>query len=1022
MAGSDAVPPMIVQGGRGHYQLDQFLGGGQTAAVYAARVVESPIAARVGQRIAIKLMSPELDKAARQRFFEEIETLIRLRSRLRDPALGLIEGDVFGSWLIPDVLDYANDGPHLFIAMSLAEGRPVDDILRHDWQELTEPEILTIVWQLLTAFVALHEGIKRSYYDFQPRNLFWDQTRQALTIIDWNLLSAEGNIDAASDVEAIASLLCRLATGANAVIYSGSSAGSLRQRDLSLAMQSLLDDLLAPDNPARASARSMRDRVGITRALWAESGDQLLIRAAQSAAAVEAEETAAAKWAQTQQLALLMDLAARRSYSPTYAVLVQGLRSKLQSYQDQWSWLGQGRTFLKLNEFATAEVLFVESIVRAVVPAAQLTGWRWLTIVRAAALDVENYQSSAAACADAMAAIGDVRSWVAVDWTTAAAAVAAITWPGAAAICQELNAYAILQPLLARPFAYAHDADGPALAKEVQALRVAIDLLDSLPGRLDETQGYAQAAWAWLGSSDSATARQQVLDRLKGSEQRSAVIDGLDAEVSGLHSPGEAADLLAAHPGDGYLARSLLACCRHWLAEAANDAALDSLLSALRGQTTSVDVAQGIQAMQSALHQLQELHFWIGCVEAAGRADVAAQAQAVTTQETTAADPVAESEGEPGAQQLAASGAEILIELPTDFGGVPVWRPNQIQQAMLFISAQVQKIAELCSSVPGLQERLDELLNQLATAAIAGRHGGHVACALLERYASTTPHLPALLSLAKSDQAIEEKLRSIEQQTHAAEAKLAELHAQVAKNQARKQELEQKYLNLEARLRADYTRKNEELEKKHVEALERQERAANDQRLRRTEELRKLDNDKSAIKAEIDKLNAEKSNLEREIARQRRILSQPPAEPAAPAPASSEPPPSPRDSRAQRPVGRTVWTTGQIAAEIFALKEQAAAADLEGLSTHLQQAAARLHRQFNEDFRSPGQQQDSLEHLLDFALLAELQTQLLQRSKGLGEKEAGLRSELETQRSEIQRQFNMAKEAVKKQLAGPKVR
>jgi tetratricopeptide (TPR) repeat protein len=159
--------------------------------------------------VAIKIAKPDLSEAERKAFENEPLTLHLLAAKLREKEGSATEGRS----PIPQVLDEAFDipGPSFFVE-TLAPGMPIDQHMR-DRGSLPEPEVVVLGEQLAILLQALHEGLQKSYYDFQPRNLFWDLEVRHLTVVDWNILFPLTPETQRADLEHLAALLYRLAVG-----------------------------------------------------------------------------------------------------------------------------------------------------------------------------------------------------------------------------------------------------------------------------------------------------------------------------------------------------------------------------------------------------------------------------------------------------------------------------------------------------------------------------------------------------------------------------------------------------------------------------------------------------------------------------------------------------------------------------------------------------------------------------------------------------------------------------------------
>ncbi|MGC8837864.1 MAG: hypothetical protein ACP5UM_05555, partial [Anaerolineae bacterium] len=192
----------------GHqYRLLRRLGGGKFGEVWLAEVLRG--AEDFPREVAVKIAHPDLPEGDWKAFEDEPLTLHLLAAKLRERQADAVEED----WLIPMVLEEALDGPGpRFFVETVASGLSLDQQLR-DRESLPEPEVVALGEQLASLLRVLHEGLQKSYYDFQPRNLFWDSSARRLTVVDWNLLAPLTPDTQKADLEHVAALLYRLAVG-----------------------------------------------------------------------------------------------------------------------------------------------------------------------------------------------------------------------------------------------------------------------------------------------------------------------------------------------------------------------------------------------------------------------------------------------------------------------------------------------------------------------------------------------------------------------------------------------------------------------------------------------------------------------------------------------------------------------------------------------------------------------------------------------------------------------------------------
>ncbi len=203
MSEIELSPEMKLRGNKDKYALEKLLGAGKYGQVWRA-VAESD-----GELVALKIMNPGLDGKEQRHFWSEVEILAQLAK----------EEEEAGDWAdgvsrLPRISDAwpGDEEQPAFMAQTLAVGTPLDELLRErGW--LPEREALEILRQVSRVFGFLHEGTGRSYLDFQPKNIFWDEDEERVMVIDWNLLSEVGAGKVGEDLTALARLLYRSVMG-----------------------------------------------------------------------------------------------------------------------------------------------------------------------------------------------------------------------------------------------------------------------------------------------------------------------------------------------------------------------------------------------------------------------------------------------------------------------------------------------------------------------------------------------------------------------------------------------------------------------------------------------------------------------------------------------------------------------------------------------------------------------------------------------------------------------------------------
>ncbi|MGC8839372.1 MAG: hypothetical protein ACP5UM_13260, partial [Anaerolineae bacterium] len=262
----------LLEGLNASYELVQRLGGGKYAEVWKARVRGRREGSNLaeGQEVALKALRPGLLEDERDAFWEETEVLATLH-QYEEQKKELLEQDCS---LLPEILDLDLDQG--FFVQTLAQGTPLD-VLWREKGAFPEPEALQIAAQLLKVFQLLHEGLERSYLDFQPRNVFWNAEEKRILVIDWNLLSPKGHPAFDQDLETAAQVLYRMLMGVP-LPPPGARRSLAEPRDrwqqLTLGMQDILIRALHPDRRQRyESAEKFREAIEEQRTAW-QKGQQ----------------------------------------------------------------------------------------------------------------------------------------------------------------------------------------------------------------------------------------------------------------------------------------------------------------------------------------------------------------------------------------------------------------------------------------------------------------------------------------------------------------------------------------------------------------------------------------------------------------------------------------------------------------------------------------------------------------------------------------------------------------------------
>ena len=611
----DSVIGIELKGKSGSsYRLDRFLGGGQTASVYRATVVASANPERRGVAVAVKMMLPGLDTETQRRFWQEETVLVRLWSGLEKSAAT--------QPLLPEVWDSGDSIGGGFLVMTLAQGRPLDELLREGilWDEL---DALRLIHQLSQIFRSLHTNLQRSYLDFQPRNIFWDGPSRSICVIDWNLLSrsyqsgegtiseplaAEGRRAYRQDMQTVAKLFYRLLLGQEP---GGLSLLDLavptRWKELTQSMRRLLWDLLQPSSQYLESAAAFHDRIEAEVNRRALSGDGLLKQAAEIVEKIKGLDEAASRRGEgiglRQEAAALLELAEGKGLSPTWARILQNLSEALHAGAETASYVTSGQAFLRAGDRGLAQQFFADGIRLAASPEEQMQGWRWWQLAGASPA-AQGYARIEAILLATPTAIADEA--VAAEVTS----LLNETSGQAGSVLNEIAAQYRIARLLGVETAR---LDSAALEEWVKAGETAVSDLDRLSGEMEGIR-YSQSAWRVQGRGNAQQGKEFVqakLDELRGRRQ---FLGRLQERLASIKSIQDALLLFEAHPefrAEETLAAELIQRIPGWLDVKENLSGITQLLRELELQKQPTERREAIDRLRGKAHRLQVAQQWI---------------------------------------------------------------------------------------------------------------------------------------------------------------------------------------------------------------------------------------------------------------------------------------------------------------------------------------------------------------------------------------------------------------------------
>lgn len=277
-----ATPDEILTDSQGkHYLVEKYLGEGVTAEVYSALRQED------GQKVALKILRPNLPPEITQSFRDEASYLGELayfEQEAKDnlSLVPLVKGQALGS-----------EFPREFLAMELVKGEPLNELIAEQGTFADEVVALRIADQILRVLDILHTRLRRSYTDFQLKNIWWQAESQTIKIMDWNHVSVrapegEQPPGVKDDLTRFGAYFYQLLTGQGA-FQNGETEFALADRagdlwtGISYGTRRLIQKALHP-NPALRwdNAAMLRQEVKDQINLWQQDVNDIYLQASQS--------------------------------------------------------------------------------------------------------------------------------------------------------------------------------------------------------------------------------------------------------------------------------------------------------------------------------------------------------------------------------------------------------------------------------------------------------------------------------------------------------------------------------------------------------------------------------------------------------------------------------------------------------------------------------------------------------------------------------------------------------------------
>ncbi|MCP4419710.1 MAG: hypothetical protein GY805_24120, partial [Chloroflexi bacterium] len=357
----------------------RYLGEGLTAEVWAAR--------RDDKTIALKILKPDLPADIVNSFSDEATILSSLATFERQ------EGD--GLSLIPRVEGRAFEPqlPFKFLGLELVQGIPLTDLIERQGGlsgklGKKEKKALLIANQVLRVLDILHTHLRRSYTDFQLKNIWWQEEAGQVKVMDWNHVSlpaAEGERlpGIANDLLRFGAYLYQILTG------KGVGEGSLNDgrtefqlakpagqhwQNISVGTRAIILQALHPNpNQRWQTAQAVRQAVQLHQKQWQEPVGDISTEAVRAIRTVRRSEPQDAP-EHIQQAELYIDLYMRRGEDKA---LVERLQNELAELTRNVSanW-GSGLQYYKAGIHSKSTPIWQEEAAAL----GRLELWRWVAL------------------------------------------------------------------------------------------------------------------------------------------------------------------------------------------------------------------------------------------------------------------------------------------------------------------------------------------------------------------------------------------------------------------------------------------------------------------------------------------------------------------------------------------------------------------------------------------------------------------------------------------------------------------
>jgi len=366
------------------YTIEAYLGEGVTAEVFKARREDEVV-------VALKILRVDLPRQIIRNFRDEAVIL----GELAQASQRLYPEQTISTPLLLGMTDVKAESE--FLALEFIEGESLDDLIINTGGLVSinrEQDALLIAKQVLQVLHLLHQEIRRSYTDFQLKNIIWLADKKQVKVMDWNHVSdrakpGEVPPGTAGDLIRFGAFFYQLLTGKGA-LQTGETEGALARRaeevweQISLSTRFVITKSLHP-NPQRRFQSAKEFLVDVIEALslWNRNPEELYDESEEAVRGIrkwEARGNSDVEADQYTQSVLIahrnLDMYTRRN--PGTALpgpLKVELTALIDKVSSQW---GAGRKYFEAGIYSEAVKLWEPEAKNL----ERLDLWRWVLLSR----------------------------------------------------------------------------------------------------------------------------------------------------------------------------------------------------------------------------------------------------------------------------------------------------------------------------------------------------------------------------------------------------------------------------------------------------------------------------------------------------------------------------------------------------------------------------------------------------------------------------------------------------------------